>query len=311
MNYLWTQAGLASATWTHTLDVLWIPAHTLPVLRKPGLKTVVTIHGLEYTWLPEYKNLLQRWYLPLSTYYAARHATKLIAVSQFTRHQLLEETGIESSHIDVVYEGVESVSANRRIGNSEKNLSHRWGIEDNKYILFVGTLQPRKNLPALIEAFSRAAGTLSDKKLVIAGGKGWQTADIFEAVTRYNCTDRVIFTGRVSDDDVRELYRSALLYVQPSLQEGFGLPLLEAMKADIPVISSDGGALPEVLGKAGILVPLGNDFVAKLAEAITTLATNAGTRAELIRNGRRRVSELTWEQTARATLESILSALRL
>jgi glycosyltransferase involved in cell wall biosynthesis len=106
-RHLWTQVGLAWETWKHPpLDVLWIPAHTLPVLRKPGIKTVVTIHGLEYQWLPEYKNLLQRWYLPLSTFYAAKSADTLIAVSQFTAQQLQKELHTSSKKIKVIHEGV-------------------------------------------------------------------------------------------------------------------------------------------------------------------------------------------------------------
>lgn len=114
-KYLWTQVGLAWETWKRhqildtrlQLDILWIPAHTLPVLRRPGLKTVVTIHGLEYQWLREYKNWLQRWYLPLSTFYAAKSADKLIAVSKFTKNQLEKELHTVANKIKVIWEGVE------------------------------------------------------------------------------------------------------------------------------------------------------------------------------------------------------------
>ena len=113
--YLWTQAGLAYSSWlmaygknqNQYLDVLWIPAHTLPILRNPKIRTVVTIHGLEYQWLPEYKNWLQKWYLPLSTIYAAKYADKLIAVSKFTSHQLQKELHTDKNKIKVIYEGVE------------------------------------------------------------------------------------------------------------------------------------------------------------------------------------------------------------
>jgi glycosyltransferase involved in cell wall biosynthesis len=119
-RYLWTQLGLAWATWgkfsnhkfsNSQMDVLWVPAHTLPIFRNPHIKTVVTIHGLEYQWLPEYKNLLQRWYLPLSTIYAARSADQLIAVSHFTAKQLEKEIHTNRKKIKVVHEGVEMVVA--------------------------------------------------------------------------------------------------------------------------------------------------------------------------------------------------------
>ncbi len=107
-KYLWTQIGLAWETWKNpVLDVLWIPAHTLPLLRNPNVKTVVTVHGLEYQWLREYKNYLQRWYLPLSTFYAVKSADRLIAVSHFTASQLIKELHTDLKKITVIQEGVE------------------------------------------------------------------------------------------------------------------------------------------------------------------------------------------------------------
>ena len=106
LRYLWTQVGLAARTWIDRLDVLWVPAHTLPVLRKPGVKTVVTIHGIEYEYLQAYENALQRWYLPLSTKYAVLTADKIIAVSEFTKRQLVERVGAQADKINVIYEGV-------------------------------------------------------------------------------------------------------------------------------------------------------------------------------------------------------------
>ena len=104
LPYLWTQVGLAYKTWTDNLDVLWVPAHTLPVLARPGLAKVVTIHGIEYEWLPAYENWLQRWYLPLSTQYAVMSASRIIAVSQFTKKQLVERLGADPKKITVIHE---------------------------------------------------------------------------------------------------------------------------------------------------------------------------------------------------------------
>ena len=145
LSRLWTQVGLAARTWVDDLDVLWVPAHTLPVLRKPGIRTVVTVHGLEYEWLPEYENWLQRWYLPLSTKYAVMSASRIIAVSEFTKRQLVERLGADERKIAVIHEGV----TRQRLETSVQRLVK------GKYLLFVGTIQPRKNLVRLIEAFSR------------------------------------------------------------------------------------------------------------------------------------------------------------
>ncbi|KKU46515.1 MAG: hypothetical protein UX62_C0012G0001, partial [Microgenomates group bacterium GW2011_GWA2_46_7] len=127
LRYLWTQVGLAAQTWKIPLDVLWIPAHTLPVWRKPGVKTVVTIHGLEYQWLKEYKNWLQKWYLPLSTIYATKNATKLIAVSEFTKKQLEKDLHTSSNKITVIHEGVEPRIINPKFSNSQ--IWERYGLQ--------------------------------------------------------------------------------------------------------------------------------------------------------------------------------------
>lgn len=325
LKYLWTQVGLAAYTWRRAavtqlhgdtvaryLDVLWVPAHTLPILRNPKIKTVVTIHGLEYQWLPEYKNLLQRWYLPLSTYYAARSADQLIAVSKFTARELKKEVQNISKKINVVYEGVASSRAESRDLDSSTSVGmtmNKYGLQSKRYILFVGSVQPRKNLVALIEAFSHfASGYARDTeayKLVIAGGIGWLAEEVLGAPARYRVQERVVFTGRVSDAELTALYLGASLYVQPSITEGFGLPVLEAMVSGVPVISSDGGALSEVVGKAGIVVELNDSFVKNLAEAMKRVVGSKNLQKQLISMGLKQAESFSWERAAEETLEVI------
>lgn len=307
LRFLWTQIGLAWETWINSLDILWIPAHTLPVLRKPDLKTVVTIHGLEYQWLPEYKNALQKWYLPLSTFYAAKSATRLIAVSKFTKIQLEKELHTNSKKIKVIYEGVASGSVNRRFSMSEMQRTYKhFGIKDNKYVLFVGTIQPRKNLVALIEAFARIAEQIPGYKLVIAGSVGWMAEKVLLSPSRLGIQDRVVFTGRVDDLVLHALYQGASVYVQPSWTEGFGLPILEAMHAGVPVIASDGGAITEVVGQAGITIELGDNFETSLAKAIVRIINDKKLRNRLITRGYQRVKEFTWDRAAKETLLTLV-----
>ena len=333
-NYLWTQVGLAWETWQKVksdkgkviLDVLWVPAHTLPILRRGfggrgcnKLKTVVTIHGLEYQWLPEYKNLLQKWYLPLSTFYAAKNADKLIAVSGFTAKQLIKELHTDKNKIEVIHEGTASSRAQSRDLDSSTSVgmtTTSYALHDKKYILFVGTVQPRKNLVALVEAFSQFSKKYSDYKLVIAGGIGWMAREILSAPNRYDVQEKVVFTGRVSDSQLHALYLGASVYVQPSITEGFGLPILEAMNMGVPVISSDGGALPEVVGDAGIIVKISNpkfsnsqiknSFEVRLAAAMEKMVGDSKFRTKMISLGKERVSEFTWEKAASKTLKVIL-----
>lgn len=314
-RYLWTQVGLAWATWKSVevkgerskLDVLWIPAHTLPVLRKPGIKTVVTIHGLEYKFLKEYNNLLQRWYLPLSTYYAAWSADRLIAVSEATKRDLLAEISFDPEKISVIYEGVQ---AEERIVNSEyrEKVYTKFSIQDSKFILFVGTVQPRKNIISLIAAYARLhqayPGLSAGKagyKLVIAGGIGWDAEEVLQESVKLGIPDKVIFTGRVDDLVLQSLYLGASLYVQPSITEGFGLPVLEAMHYGVPTIVSDGGALSEVVGEAGIVVPLKPQFVKNLASAMKRVLSDPKLQKNMITRGYKNARDYSWEACAKAT----------
>jgi glycosyltransferase involved in cell wall biosynthesis len=330
-RFLWTQIGLAWETWNNQvfqysgdpviqqktgvqedrrtggrkLDVLWIPAHTLPVLRKPGLQTVVTIHGLEYKWLKEYNNILQRWYLPLSTFYAAKYADKLIAVSQNTANELQKEVQNISNNITVIHEGV-SLSSFPVIQYSSEVL-HKYGIEKKKYVLFVGSVQPRKNLVALIEAFSIFSRDNPDYRLVIAGGIGWMAEGVLGAPKRYGMQEKIVFTGRIDDSVLQALYLGAKMYVQPSITEGFGLPVLEAMVYGVPVISSDGGALPEIVGDSGVVLKLKNDFVQQLAKTMHKIVTDSNFVNIMIEKGKLRARAFSWQKAAQETLELLIT----
>ena len=188
-----------------------------------------------------------------------------------------------------------------------------------KYILFVGSVQPRKNLVTLIEAFSHfASGYVGDTvplKLVIAGGIGWEAEEILQAPSKFGVQEKVVFTGRVSDLELHKLYLGASMYVQPSITEGFGLPVLEAMNHGVPVITSDGGALSEIVGQAGMIVNLksqmtnsqmGEQFVSRLARAMGRVANDQRLRKRLIAMGYERVKEFSWDKAAKATLEVIV-----
>lgn len=309
LRYLWTQVGLALETWKqfsgkNYLDILWVPAHTLPVWRNATVTTVVTIHGLEYKWLKEYHNFLQRWYLPLSTYYAARSADRVICVSQSTKRDLLVETHIDPQKISVIYEGVEK--GNALIVGIHPYVLERYGLIDHRYVLFVGTVQPRKNLVALIEAFARLRVARPDLKLVIAGQTGWDYSEVLRAPTRLGISDGVVFSGRVSDEVLRSLYLGALVYVQPSLTEGFGLPAIEAMRYGVPTIVSDGGALGEIVGGGGIIVPLTNDFVGQLAKVMQSVVGDNSLRRHMVSAGKKQVQQFRWEKAAKQTLKVLV-----
>lgn len=304
----WTQGGLAARTWRDKLDLLFVPAHTLPVLARPGLPTVVTIHGLEYEYLPEHYQIPQKYYLTWSTRYAASRAKRLIAVSEFTKNDLVKRLGVRPEKVRVIHEGADILSNGSKVNYSNKDkILSKLNIK-RPFVLFVGVVQPRKNLVRLIEAFGLAVKSLEKMgrkelrglELVIAGKPGWMFEEIYRAPERCGVAERVKFTGYITERELQGLYQEASVYVQPSLTEGFGLPVVEAMAAGVPVITSRAGALPEIVGEAGRLIdPLDTEAMAK---ALVEVLMDSDLRGEMIFQGKRRAGEFSWTAAARETL---------
>lgn len=291
---LWTHIGLSAELRRRRPDRLFIPAHVLPLFHP--CPTVVTIHDLGYLRFPESHPLGQRLYLHWSTRFSARSATALIADSEATRRDLVEGYAIPPEKITVVYPGLNpALKPLRHPAQSEAAL-RRYNLPKN-FLLHVGTIQPRKNLERLIEA-AQAART----PLVLAGRRGWLSDSIYEK----GRAGGVIFLDYVADDDLPALYSRALAYAAPSLHEGFGFTVLEAMACGAPVICSDGGSLPEVAGQAAIIVPALDTQA--LAEAIRRVAADDALRQTMIMNGFRNISRFTWRRAAEQTLRVIESA---
>jgi len=260
---------------------------------------VVTIHGLEYQYLPQYYQFPQRLYLNQATEYAVRHASHLIAVSQWTKKQLVEKLGADPKKITVVYEGVSAANSSTSKVKSAETLEVSLG--GAPYILFVGTIQPRKNLVRLIEAFSKLQARDQVLNLVIAGKVGWMYEEILAAPKKFGVGKRVKFLGYVSDEELASLYQNALFFVLPSLCEGFGLPVLEAMRLGCPVIASKAGALPEVVGDAGLLVDPYK--IEEIAGAMKLMIKNSDLREALREKGFHQVRKFSWQKAARETIK--------
>ncbi|MCX6817083.1 MAG: glycosyltransferase family 1 protein [Candidatus Beckwithbacteria bacterium] len=307
---LWTQGGLALELLKNPVEVLWVPAHTLPVIRNPKIKTVVTIHGLEYEFLPQYYQFPQKLWLNKSTEYAVKQADRLIAVSAWTKKQLAARLGADEKKITVIHEGISPKFINRQFsGEYLRQIRYKYSLP-GKYILFVGTVQPRKNLVRLIEAFSKlithpVCGHLPHRvwngDLVIVGKLGWMYEEILAAPKKYKVEKRVKFIGRVAEADLAAVYKMAQVFVYPSLMEGFGLPILEALALGIPVITSDRGALPEVAGEGALII--NPEKTEEITQAIRLVLENDELRQGLIEKGLRQVKQFSWEKAARETLE--------
>ena len=301
----WTQAGLAIQTFKDNLDVLFIPAHTSPLVHKKGLKTVVTVHDLGVEYLPKYHQLKQQLYLKYITRYQLSSATKLIAVSKATKDDLIKK-GIDGKKIEVIYEGYDRENFKPQMSNVK---SDRLINSLTPYYVFVGTIQPRKNLERIIEAFAihlRGVNKVKSglhlgggAKLVIAGSKGWLSDDIYELPKLLGIDDRVKFLGFVPDKDMRALYSGAEALLFPSLFEGFGLPILEAQAYGCPVITSNTSSMPEIAGKGAVFV---NPYsVEDIIRGMERVKANAE-RVKLIKAGFENVKKFSWEKCAKETL---------
>jgi glycosyltransferase involved in cell wall biosynthesis len=280
------------------VDVFHSPASYVPPQRRGA--RVTTIHDLYFMRDPEACEMLGGRYLLATLPRRLKEMDRIIADSQSTRDDLIELLGIPVERIAVVYPGVES--SFRRVEDREAlaRVRARYGLPE-RYLLFVGTIEPRKNVERLIEAYSIARGERPDAPaLAIVGGRGKNADRVDRAVERFGVSETVVFTDYVDHADLPALYSGADLLVLPSLYEGFGLPILEAMACGVMVVASDTTSLPELVGDRGILVdPM---RPSRIAAGIVRGLSDAPFRAECIRRGLAFAREMTWERCACRTL---------
>ncbi len=290
VRILWEQTALPLAA--RGLDLLHGLAFVAPLLAP--CPTVVTVYDLSFLRTPERFRRGNRWYLHMFTRWSCHRARRIIAISQNTRRDLVTLLGLPAERIDVVTPGVapqfrplppDQVAAFRRA----RGLPER-------FVLYVGTLQPRKNLITLLEAFARLTPGV---KLVLAGGKGWMFAEVFARVQALGLENDVLFPGYVPDEELPLWYNAATVFVYPSLYEGFGMPPLEALACGTPAVVSNVSALPEAVGDAGVLVR--PDDVDEWAQALRRLLDDAALRAELGARGRAHAARFSWERAAAET----------
>lgn len=293
---LWTHARFAATLFRDRPDMTFVPAHTLPILF-PG-RAAVTIHDLGYLHFPEAHTPRSRLYLDLSTRYSARRASVIFADSEATRADLITHYQTPAEKIQVVYPGVEELTRASR--DQIAAVRHKYHLPE-RYLLFLGTIQPRKNITRLIEAYQvwRAAHPGDDLGLVLAGRKGWLSDSI--------PTDApgVIVTGYIDDQDVAALYSGALALTFPSLYEGFGFPVIEAMHCKTPVLCSNTSSLPELAATCALLVdPLD---VRAIAAGIGWLVSYGWLRAALAGRGLDNVRRFTWRAAAARVMIGLTS----
>ncbi len=292
---MWTITSLSlNLLKNRSLDVFFTPTHYLPIFSPK--KSVVSILDVSYIYFPQLfkkKDLIQ---LKKWTKYSARKSEKILTISESSKSDIIKEYGVSGNKIEVIYPGINtSLPVNNKL--KMEDLEKKFGIK-NKYILFVGTLQPRKNIERLIEAYSKIE---TDVSLVIVGRRGWQFEEILNAPEKYNVKDKVLFLENVSDEDLPAIYRNAEFFILPSLYEGFGIPVLEAMSYETPVITSNVSSLPEVGGDAALYVDP-ND-ADDIANKMKKLLGDNNLKKQLIEKGKKQVEKFSWEKSARQTLE--------
>ncbi len=299
---VWTHARLSFDLMRHPPDRLFIPAHVLPLLHPAH--SVVTIHDLGYLYYPQAHTPNARRYLDLSTRMSARRARRVIAVSQATKTDLIRHYAIPAEKITVIHHGFDRQHY-RPITDRQARQEARahYGIGSGRFLLYVGTLQPRKNLIRLLQTFERLVvdPAFSDVQLVLGGKPGWLSQPILEqaALMQHRWPGRLLLPGYLSDQDLPALLSDATAFVFPSLYEGFGMPVLEALACGCPVVCSNSSSLPEVAGDAALYHhPL--DTLA-LEDQIRRLLTQPELAHELRRKGFEQAAHFSWERCVEQT----------
>ncbi len=300
------QLTLPLEIWPLKLDLLHSPDYIPPFRR--NCRSVITVHDLAFLHFPELLTTdSARYYSQIDR--AVREAEGIIAVSHATQRDLMNLLGVPAHRVTVVHEAANPIF---RVIEDEadalRDVRARYGLPE-RFILFLGTIEPRKNLPTLIQAYRllcMAEGP-HGPSLVVAGARGWLFDSVFILVEQLGLSDRVLFTGGIPWADVPAFYNLAEVFVFPSLYEGFGLPPLEAMACGTPVVAANVSSIPEVVGDAGLLVDP-NDAEG-LAEALGRVLNDATLRQDLRRRGLARAAGFSWDRAARETLAVYRQAL--
>ncbi len=301
---LWTHLRLSMEMLLHRPRVLFVPAHVAPLIHPP---TVVTIHDLGYLLYPEAHGRFSRWYLQASTRWSARQARRIIAVSEATKQDIIKHIGMKADKIRVVHHGYDPRFVRVTDEAQIKAAKQRIGLlPSEKYVLYVGTIQPRKNLVRLIEAWATMGEDAAGYKLVLGGKPGWLYANIYAKVKALGLEGYVIFPGYIPDADLPALYSGASLFALVSLYEGFGLPALESLACGTPTLVSNTTSLPEIVGDAALLCD--PEDVESIAAGLRQGLTDEPLRQRLQTAGPEQAARFSWQRCAEQTFAVLLEA---
>jgi glycosyltransferase involved in cell wall biosynthesis len=299
---LWTRIALPLELYRRKdkPDIFFSPTHYIP--RFSSVKTVATIFDLSFLHFPEMFQKKDLWQLKSGTKYSIDNAESIVTISEFSKKDIVGQYRIDPKKITVAYPGKNEVYMPVNDQSAIKKTQNKYKTGDS-YIIYIGTIQPRKNLKRLIEAFK----DVEEAKLVIVGKtigegrEGWMYEDILDYPKKLGIDDKVLFTGFVNDQDLVLLVNGAKAFIQPSLWEGFGMPVVDAMSCGTPVLVSSASCLPEVVGKAGLTFDPYS--VTEIEDKINQILSDNKLREELSRKGLERAREFSWKIMAKKVID--------
>ncbi|MDC0458037.1 glycosyltransferase family 4 protein [Alphaproteobacteria bacterium] len=294
LRLLWTNFNLPSQLKIDKIDVFWFPSPRIPLFLPKNVKTIVTIHDFVYKFVPHtmkfYSLIMDQLYVPFSI----KKSSKIICISQSTRKDL-----------SVFYPDHYYKSFMIGVGISKKTTISK-NLHYKKYILFVGTIEPRKNILTLIKAYKLLPVEIrADHKLIIAGHQGWGAVNISETIKKYNLIKDVIYLKSVKDDELTYLYKNAICFVFPSLYEGLGIPLLEAMVSGLPIISSKINSSQEITNNCGYYFESRN--IKELHSIIKRVLLDKKIRSEMSVLSLKQAKTFDWEKVNKKFRDLIIS----
>lgn len=304
---LWTQWRLPLDLYFNPSrpDVFFSMTHYAP--RFSPVPTVVSVMDVSYVQFAELFKPKDLYQLRNWTKYSVNRAKRVLTISDSSKNDIINEYHVPEEKVVTIYPGIKEITTLEPRVFGMNQLKAKYSLSDH-YLLFVGTLQPRKNIVRLIEAFAKvlknpeiAPETRKALQLVIIGKRGWLYEEILAAPEKYGVSEQVKFLEGIQDDELNIFYKHALAYVLPSLYEGFGLPVLEAMQRGCPVITSNISSLPEAGGDAALYVDPKD--VDDISEKMALIITDKKMRNELIENGKKQVLKFSWKKAAKETLE--------
>jgi glycosyltransferase involved in cell wall biosynthesis len=300
---LWTQSIFAYSLRKDEPGVLWMPVHNMPIFKSKKIKSVVTIHDLAFKYFPQHFPKKDLFKLNLLAWISIKRANHIIAISESTKKDILKFfPKIKEEKITVIYHGFDAQLFQQEINSvKESRILENYEIKTGNFLLYVGAIQPRKNLEVLVESFEEIKKTKKDLKLVLAGAPAWMHHGVLEKIKNSKFSEDIVITGTIPFEHQPVLYQNASVFVFPSLYEGFGIPVLEAMASGVPVICSNNSSLPEVAANAALYFEANSSD--DLKDRIISLLDDQQLRQDFIQKGKERVENFSWKKCAEQTLE--------